>query len=289
MVVLNDIWKRLWYRDYGDVLLQWKVSRQAFGRSLVEFSSQYTNTNEVNYQDNNRWIDEKLSDRLDDMSIKSTSMKYFYFIFAECYIDYVLARKNTIDECYLGLHGHIFDFTDFAEYHPGLIEPILKECGKDATYYFEDIPHSKVARNIACRLCVVVDYAMIYGSNDHRVGLEMVLSNDSTEQNKRIFQSSNTRPLSSAYSITKRKDQWSSHILPRRRYLQRHPTLERMRSQFQRDRLQHEQGNSFGSFLLSISEILFFGPFLTEELSMENTPETQYYDPLQQKWIWWSA
>ena len=189
-VVGHDIWKRLWYRDYGDVLLQWKVARTAFRRSLRGLSPQSSGLSDDKGNSSNAdgWVEEHLSNCLDDMmkmkTPMSTTMKDFYFLFGECYVDYLLARKNTVDECFLGLHGHIFNFTDFAEYHPGLIEPIVKECGGDATFFFEDLPHSSGARNIARRLCVLVNHNVIDYKNDddasseHIVKLKRPSSND---------------------------------------------------------------------------------------------------------------
>ena len=168
------MWRSLWYRDYGNVLLRWKVSRQAFYDSL---SSQ----EEEDGTDNGEYcLEEKLSNKIN--TIRET--REFYFLFGECYIDYLLANNNTRENCYMGLQGHIFDFTHFAEYHPGLIDPILKECGGDATYFFEDrTPHSSVARNIArSHLCAVINRNLITESdssssiNASRCGLELVLS-----------------------------------------------------------------------------------------------------------------
>lgn len=242
--VCHDIWKRLWYRDYGDVLLQWKVARAGFRNSLQLISSLRLESYD---DDDDSWLEEQLSKRLDEMmtsktttttttNLMITTMKEFYFLFGECYIDYLLANKNTIDECLFGLNGHIFNFTSFAEYHPGLIDPILKECGGDATYFFEDIPHSTGARNIAQRLCLLVNRDVIsneYDNDDNNdnnshslttssryCGLELVLSasssisssssndgNDCGDGNdklklRRLLRSSNTRPPTPSSSVS---------------------------------------------------------------------------------------
>jgi hypothetical protein len=214
-------------------------------------------------------LEEMLSKRLDEMvempmsMPMRTTMKDFYFLFGECYIDYVLARKNTIDECYLGLHGHVFDFADFAEFHPGLIEPILKECGGDATYYFEDIPHSSAARSIARRLCVLVDHSVIdydddyYDDNDGAsnstsrcCGLELVLDDDDDDESssklKDLLRSSNTRPLNGVVKHNnKSRRRWMAHIVPRRREWRKHPTVERIRTRFQQEQHRHEKQQGF--------------------------------------------
>mmetsp|Transcript_7055 Transcript_7055/g.17233 ORF Transcript_7055/g.17233 Transcript_7055/m.17233 type:complete len:445 (+) Transcript_7055:164-1498(+) len=274
----RDIWKRLWYRDYGDVLLQWKVSRDSFRHSLMRSSPLSTYDR----------LEERLSDHLDEITGTTTStitMKYFYFLFGECYIDYVLARKNTMEECYLGLHGHIFDFTDFAEFHPGLIEPILKECGGDATHYFEDIPHSSGARNIARRLCVVVDHSVF---DSGRCGLQFVLNDDGSSKLKDLLRSSNTRPLRDEQN----RSEWSTRIVPRRRKWRRHPTLERIRIRFQQERRQHNSQQTYSRNNAESNTSL--ATMTTEWISSYSTlwrqkeSETRiYFDPLAQEWVRW--
>ena len=307
----HEIWKQLWYRDYGDVLLRWKISREAFCRSLIKSSPPSTKVS--NYDNNgdsssciaDECLEEQLSKRLDELAMVSmrTTMKDFYFIFGECYIDYILARKNTPDECYLGLHGHVFDFTDFAEYHPGLIEPILKECGGDATHFFEDIPHSSAARNIARRLCVLVDHSVIdyddeFNSSCNRYcGLEFVLTDDSLLETKSMLRSSNTRPppptSSSKNDGARQKSNWMSHIVPRRRQLRRHPTLERIRTRFLQDQHRHERQQLFSrdvdtqvghrsSIVTMTTEFISScTPFWSQQKSR------LYYDPLRQEWVRW--
>ena len=315
-----DIWRRLWYRDYGDVLLRWKVSREAFRQSLLRSSprstevSAYDDENLDSCHMNDIMLEEMLSERLNEMTgiTISTTMKYFYFLFGECYIDYVLARKNTIDECYLGLHGHIFDFTDFAEFHPGLIEPILKECGGDATHYFEDLPHSSGARNIARRLCVVVDHSAIdYGDeansrSSRSCGLEIVLDSDGSSKLKDLLRSSNTRPLPQTPSgesnrVEQNKSPWITRIVPRRPKWRRHPTVERIRTHFQQEQRRRErqqphyqngstrdshvpQPGSNSSLVTMTTELISScSPFWRLQQSMSRV----YYDPLRQEWDQW--
>lgn len=310
-VVLHEIWKRLWYRDYGEALLQWKVARQAFRRSLIRLSLQSTDSRAQENGGDDEWVEENLSNCLDEMPTARTptTTKDFYFIFGECYVDYLLARKNKVNECYIGLHGHIFDFTDFAEYHPGLIEPILKECGGDATYFFEDLPHSSGARNIAKRLCVIVNHSAINqgdggttGSEHNYCGLELVLEEDDSSELKRILRTSNTRPPSAEDSRKnkskvvpgKDRNRWMQHIVPRRRQLRRHPTLEKIRTCFQRDLLQHEyqlgisrnkdlkpQSNSTLAALTSEALLPYLRFWVQKETRI-------YFDPLLQEWIRWN-
>mmetsp|Transcript_37298 Transcript_37298/g.41218 ORF Transcript_37298/g.41218 Transcript_37298/m.41218 type:complete len:149 (-) Transcript_37298:141-587(-) len=84
-------------------------------------------------------------------------MHTFYFEFQQYYIAYVLKGYNTPSQCFMGLHGHILNFTGFAPYHPRLSEPIVVECGRDVTTLFEEIRHSRTARRIGRKLCVIID------------------------------------------------------------------------------------------------------------------------------------
>eukprot|EP00536_Pseudo-nitzschia_multiseries_P002552 jgi/Psemu1/5767/gm1.5767_g len=334
-VILHDVWKRLWYRDYGDVLLKWKVSREAFRRSLLKSLPQSTTKGLATDEKcgghsggDDGWLEERLSNRLDEFVTNNNNdirvaagkaMKTFYFVFGECYIDYVLAGKNTVDECYLGLHGHIFDFTDFAEYHPGLIEPILKECGGDATYFFEDLPHSSGARNIARRLCVMVNHDAIRNGNSNSNSnetesssrrLELVVGADAdadahSSELKRVLRSSNTRPppptttttttnsndtatataATTTTTTTKKeavdrdRNRWMPHVVPRRRKLRKHPTVERIRARFEHNESAHR--NMAGPKYLRF--------WLKKGREKYDIPKSRvYFDPLLQKWIRWN-
>jgi len=307
--VLHHVWKRLWYRDYGFTLLQWKIARHAFGRSLAvgtavesmaadEHPSKHLDDGDgvssagkgVHFEGG--CLEEQLSRHLDNMAATAmvSAMKDFYFLFGECHIDYLLARKNTVQECYLGLHSHVFDFTDFAEYHPGLIEPILKECGGDATHFFEDLPHSTGARAIARRLCVLVNRGALDGGG---WGLALARAGDPAGR-KRALRSSNTSPLLPPRAAAARTD-----VVPCRRQPRRPPTLARIRSRFQqeRDRQQYfksgegetnvvaEKKSPEDSFLEKMTRevSLRYHQFWIQQMSTR-----LYYDPLLEKWIQWN-
>ena len=86
-----------------------------------------------------------------------STMKNLYFSFAAGWVDYTLAGQNTLERCLVGLHGHVFDISDFVESHPGSPETLLVQAGRDATAFFEDLGHSLGARKIATRMCAVMD------------------------------------------------------------------------------------------------------------------------------------
>mmetsp|Transcript_5635 Transcript_5635/g.16305 ORF Transcript_5635/g.16305 Transcript_5635/m.16305 type:complete len:450 (-) Transcript_5635:322-1671(-) len=194
----NILWKSLWQRDYERVITEWDVGREALARSIRV--SRINDVSTANFL---------LKESLDALfQSASGAARSFYFAFSETYMNFLLAGQNKPQRCLLGLHGHIFDFTSFADYHPGLSYPIMMECGRDGTNFFEDIPHSIGARRIAQRLCVVVNRACA-GHTDAVGGEGMAVSVESTKQECGLFRlsatplscwsakSSNTRPPSS--------------------------------------------------------------------------------------------
>jgi Cytochrome b5-like Heme/Steroid binding domain len=307
----NEIWKRLWYRDYGNTLLEWHVGRQVLDRSIREHKLQCRREENSHDDDDDNekkplrslgpsspsqsktttTLEQRLADHLDYLSqCGCCSMHDFYFIFGETYVNYLLARRNqlptatsrssVIDNdddlqlhpddqdptCYMGLHGHIINFELFAQYHPGLIEIVLKECGQDATVAFENLPHSKGARAIAQRLIVMIHLgtcrqnptADTSTSSDHPQhrdftdlpwGLQLLVgkdrnmddrssSHDDNEDHRRQrlrgeLRESNSRPLPTMAS--------SKSFLPEQPFSRRRrlPTLARIRKEW--DDALHEQ------------------------------------------------
>lgn len=82
----SAIWKTLWHRDFAWIVLKWKIGKLALKRSNCK-----------------QW---KYS-------------KEFYFLFAQSYLDYVLAGHNTLDSCLVGIHSNIYNITPFLFSHPG--------------------------------------------------------------------------------------------------------------------------------------------------------------------------
>jgi cytochrome b involved in lipid metabolism len=118
------LWKTLWRRDYAWLVHSWSVGINALARS----------------QPCQQVID-----------------KRFYFLFGQSYVNYTLAGQNSLEQCLVGLHGHIYDITPFLHAHPGSPDTLMVQAGKDATRFFEDMTHSSGARRLARSLCVVVD------------------------------------------------------------------------------------------------------------------------------------
>eukprot|EP00775_Hariotina_reticulata_P009184 gene9184-9350_t len=58
-------------------------------------------------------------------------------------------KQHTSDkDCWLVVHGKVYNVTDFLEEHPGGYDIILTSAGKDATQDFEEIGHSNSAREL---------------------------------------------------------------------------------------------------------------------------------------------
>ncbi|GLU03824.1 hypothetical protein SLE2022_210000 [Rubroshorea leprosula] len=56
------------------------------------------------------------------------------------------SQHNTSKDCWLVIHGKVYNVTKFLEDHPGGDEVLLSSTGKDATDDFEDVGHSSTAK-----------------------------------------------------------------------------------------------------------------------------------------------
>lgn len=204
--ISQAIWRSLWLRDYGTILLRWEVSRAAFEKSLSSFIIQPKCQQTKSVCSLEQTIYNAMEpNHHNDTSTNFIPVKDFYFHFQYGYMDYVLAGHNTPKRCLFGLHGHIFDFTEFAPHHPGLMDPILLEGGgKDATNIFEDIRHSKSARIIASQLCIILDRSTICRNNNNNSKNNISNKNDNCglaflptpdlAKRKAMLEKSNTQP-----------------------------------------------------------------------------------------------
>ncbi|XP_031266389.1 cytochrome b5 [Pistacia vera] len=59
-----------------------------------------------------------------------------------------VSEHNTPKDCWLIIHGKVYDVTKFLEDHPGGDEVLLSATGKDATDDFEDVGHSSSAKEL---------------------------------------------------------------------------------------------------------------------------------------------
>ena len=123
------LWRNIWKRDYAWIVESWNVGKEALLRSSLPDSFRFS--------------------------------KVFYFEFGISFMNYILAGHNTVASCLVGIHGDIFDLTEFMTSHPGSPDTLLVNSGRDATKYFEDMRHSLGARHLAKKLCILVDRACL--------------------------------------------------------------------------------------------------------------------------------
>ncbi|XP_044485057.1 cytochrome b5-like [Mangifera indica] len=65
-----------------------------------------------------------------------------------------VSEHNTLKDCWLIIHGKVYDVTKFLEDHPGGDEVLLSATGKDATDDFEDVGHSSSAKETMAQFYV---------------------------------------------------------------------------------------------------------------------------------------
>jgi hypothetical protein len=205
------------------------------------------------------------STNLDAMVIDaliSENTQEFYFHFQLAFIDYILAGHNNQSRCLLGLHGHIFDFTEFAPHHPGLSKPVLIECGRDVTALFEDVRHSRTARSIALKLCLIVDRSYC-NNRDDDCGLYRPSNN--VENMAAFLSQTNTRPPLEDPN----EEMTINGILPMK---PRSLTWQQPRT-LQRFRMQHAHGRNKLA--------------LAKQYKVAANTIRPYYDPFANKWKGW--
>jgi Cytochrome b5-like Heme/Steroid binding domain len=177
------LWRTLWYRDFAWAVETWDVGRAALERSLQRNrnSLAVANTRQTGWfglllrlaghgivHKNRKELlspAEIVEHDLIDYGELSTLRfaagfftRDFYFRFHLAFVNYVVAGCNRYDCCLVGMHGHIYDLTDFLDQHPGSPETVLCHAGRDVTDLFDRVVrHSTHARVLANALCVVVD------------------------------------------------------------------------------------------------------------------------------------
>lgn len=87
--------------------------------------------------------------------LRVSNWKKFYSLFEVCWIDWLIAGQDKESSCMVGLHGVVYDLTDFLDMHPGSKETILVQGGTDATVFFEDVGHSTAARSFMKELAIL--------------------------------------------------------------------------------------------------------------------------------------
>lgn len=162
------LWKTILLRDYDFILHRWDISRTSFLRSCPELKDMSLHLSSL--------ITKSLIDTNSTetrYSGKKTSlMRDIYFRFRLTWINWALAGNNTNKCCLVGIYNSIFDITKFLEFHPGSHETLLIHSGCDATDFFEDVGHSRSAREVGVDMCVVhmgydddTEHEFIHGRN----------------------------------------------------------------------------------------------------------------------------
>eukprot|EP00978_Attheya_sp_CCMP212_P004087 scaffold8837_cov54-Attheya_sp.AAC.5 len=212
------LWKALWKRDYGWICQEWNIGKGALQRSLADDNEIRLKENEQiqpTIQPTSQTITPTLSLPVSDASLslfweneRSHSMKIFYFTFGQTYLDYVLAGHNSVGDCLVGLHGHIFDISNFVESHPGSPETLLVHAGRDATRFFEEMGHSVGARKMARKLCVGLDRSCLGGNASSSCGLEQLPLDPESRDMEHLLpmQRSKTRRSANLCSIRRKYD-----------------------------------------------------------------------------------
>mmetsp|Transcript_1726 Transcript_1726/g.2718 ORF Transcript_1726/g.2718 Transcript_1726/m.2718 type:complete len:114 (+) Transcript_1726:200-541(+) len=59
-----------------------------------------------------------------------------------------VAKHNTYKDCWLAIHGKVYDISSYLDDHPGGGEIVVESSGGDATEDFVDIGHSKDAEDM---------------------------------------------------------------------------------------------------------------------------------------------
>jgi Cytochrome b involved in lipid metabolism len=58
--------------------------------------------------------------------------------------DDVLSQHSSKDDCWIAIHGYVYDLTDFAEEHPAGSESIYNLCGTDGTGAFQAVHNTNM-------------------------------------------------------------------------------------------------------------------------------------------------
>jgi hypothetical protein len=280
------IWKALFHRDYGWIMRDWKIGREAFERSmelcreegLVQANDLGGRVSSPMGEAGNgaRVLHHLLSSvgGVYDINAESnipihTSMKEFYFTFAESWLNYTIAGCNTTNKCLIGLHGHVFDISSFVDHHPGSTETLLLQAGRDATVFFETMGHSLGARRLALSMCVVINGQCVRWNSLDRGSLEYGWSEDTSCS---ISNSGLIQPSCPALKVRKGVP---GFLIPRKRSKPRSQGgLSHIRERLQREgSLELLKAARWGNSTLGPGRL--FGGVQV------------YYDPFCSKWRWW--
>lgn len=282
------IWKAMFERDYSWILTDWEIGREAFLRSMKHDELHQPQQQPHHHSKAGKVFRHLASIVLNTEDAKelpidsmiaasapthpTSSMKEFYFKFTETWLNYTIAGCNSTEKCLIGLHGHVFDISNFVEHHPGSTETLLLQAGRDATIFFESMGHSLSARKMAMGMCVVV--------NGQCCRFHFT-ADEETKITKHVLRAGPIGPLYHTWGLIKPscqslyiKRDIPGFLLPRKRSMPRHRGgLHRIRQQMkQEEELQLANAARWGNE--SIGPNGMFGGVQV------------YYDPFR-GWRWW--
>jgi hypothetical protein len=170
------IWKALFRRDVAWILSDWDIGREALLRSMACYNNETMHEHQsphcrkvmdhvvsIVMHSAEMWNEiEPFDTPFTGVISTPSTMKEFYFLFSEVWLNYTIAGCNTTEKCLIGLHGHCFDISSFVEDHPGSTETLLLQAGRDATVFFESMGHSRSARKLALGMTVVVNSQCVH-------------------------------------------------------------------------------------------------------------------------------
>ena len=55
-----------------------------------------------------------------------------------------MKEHSAEEDCWVAIHGHVYDLTSFAEEHPAGAESVFKLCGLDGTEAFQSVHNQKM-------------------------------------------------------------------------------------------------------------------------------------------------
>ncbi|KAG7575159.1 Cytochrome b5-like heme/steroid binding domain superfamily [Arabidopsis suecica] len=65
-----------------------------------------------------------------------------------------VAKHKCKNDCWILIHGKVYDISTFMDEHPGGDNVLLAVTGKDASIDFEDVNHSKDAKELMKKYCI---------------------------------------------------------------------------------------------------------------------------------------